>query len=245
MAQMPRLKVLEGTEINFSVDAELSQQLQTDTLIIACDTDRARTIYLPQYSTLTNVSLNIIVVDITGTASAFPITVSGYGGSGDLIDGATSIQIATNFGSKQITGVSDDKWISTPGSTTGGAGSGTAPGITIDGAGGVITLGPFGGVVRCNSSGIITGWQIFSTNSAGAALSGSIVVDTWKAAYAGFPPTVANTIWGGSKPTLSGASKNQATGLSIAYSEGDLLMFNVDSCTTCVLVNLYLQSTPT
>lgn len=89
-----------------------------------------------------------------------------------------------------------------------------------------------------NYSGIITGWDMFST------VSGSAVIDVWKVAYASFPPTVVNTIFG-TKPSLSTAVKNTASGLNIAFSAGDVFAFNLDSVTNCTLINLLLKVTKT
>jgi hypothetical protein len=69
--------------------------------------------------------------------------------------------------------------------------------------------------------------------------SGSITIDTWKDSYANFPPTVADTMWG-TKPNLSSAAKNQATGLSIALAAGDIIRVTVDSATTVTRVTLSL-----
>jgi hypothetical protein len=104
-------------------------------------------------------------------------------------------------------------------------------GISLIGGGAVITTG-YKGHITIPFTGTITGWNILST------LTGSIVVDTWKQVYGSYPPTVADTIWGGSKPTLSSQDKNQATGLSIAVTAGDIVAFNVDSATTVQLVQL-------
>lgn len=121
---------------------------------------------------------------------------------------------------------------------TGGNNAGSV-GVMFNGNGGVITTGVNGsGSLSIPYSGTITGWTISSINpSTGAALSGSIVIDTWKDTYANFPPTVADTIWA-TKPTLTAQSKNTATGLSIAVTAGDMLIFNVDSATTCQNVTL-------
>lgn len=116
------------------------------------------------------------------------------------------------------------------------AGLAGSTGITVDGGGGVITTG-VKGYISIPYSGTITGWTIFSD------ISGSCVIDTWKDTYANFPPTVADTIWGGSKPTLSSAQKNQATGLSIAVTQGDVFAYNVDSATTVTRVNLTINIT--
>lgn len=84
----------------------------------------------------------------------------------------------------------------------------------------------------------ITGWDILSTTS------GSIVVDVWNDTYANFPPTVADTIAGSEKPTLSTAVKNQDTSLTTwttSVTAQDILRFNVDSVTTCTQVTLQLR----
>jgi hypothetical protein len=78
----------------------------------------------------------------------------------------------------------------------------------------------------------ITGWTIL------ADVSGSIVVDVWKDSYANFPPTVADTIAGANKPTLSSAQKNQVGSLSWAITAGDVLAFKVDSASTVTRVSI-------
>lgn len=94
-------------------------------------------------------------------------------------------------------------------------------GLSIDGQGGVITTGiksdwvaPF--------SGTITGWNLLANTV------GTTSIELWKDTYANFPPTVADGI---ATTTLSGASKNQATGLSISFTSGDIIRFNVSSAT--------------
>jgi hypothetical protein len=74
--------------------------------------------------------------------------------------------------------------------------------------------------------------------------TGSIVIDIWKSTYAGFPPTVANTITASAKPTLASASKYQddtLTGWTTAIAAGDILAFNVDSVATVTRVTLNLR----
>jgi len=112
-------------------------------------------------------------------------------------------------------------------------------GITIDGAGSAITTGVKGYVV-IPFSGTITGWTIVADQT------GSIVVDIWKDTYANFPPTVADTIAGSEKPTLSSARKNQDNSLSTwttAVSSGDLIAFNVDSVSTVTRVSVFIGIT--
>lgn len=77
-----------------------------------------------------------------------------------------------------------------------------------------------------------------------ADVAGSIVVDIWKAAYAGYPPVVANTITASAKPTITGANKSQdttLTGWTVAVAAGDILAFNVDSVATIKKLTLSLK----
>ena len=86
----------------------------------------------------------------------------------------------------------------------------------------------------------ITGWDLVADQS------GSIVIDVWKDTYANFPPTVADTIAGSEKPTLSSVQKNQDTSLSTwttAITAGDVLGFNIDSVTSCTWITLTLRCT--
>ena len=95
----------------------------------------------------------------------------------------------------------------------------------IDGGGSAITAGIKGDImVPFNCS--VLGWDIV------ADASGSIVVDIWKDTYANFPPTVADTITGTEKPTLSSAQKNQDTSLSswtTTLNRNEWLRFNVEA----------------
>jgi hypothetical protein len=76
-------------------------------------------------------------------------------------------------------------------------------------------------------AGTITGWRIISD------LATTAVVDVWKAA--GAIPTVANTIAGTNKPTLTGAtvaSGNVVGWSTAAVAAGDVFGFNLDSFTS-------------
>ena len=109
--------------------------------------------------------------------------------------------------------------------------------LVLDGGGQAITTG-IKADVRVPYSGTITGWEIISS------VSGSIVIDVWKDTYANFPPTVADTIAGTEKPTLSSASKNPDTTLSTwttSVTAGDWIRFNVDSASTVTRVALSIQ----
>jgi len=74
--------------------------------------------------------------------------------------------------------------------------------------------------------------------------SGSIVVDIWKDTYANFPPTDADSITASAPPTISSAQKSQDSTLSgwtTSIASGDILAFNVDSCTTITRVTISLK----
>ena len=74
--------------------------------------------------------------------------------------------------------------------------------------------------------------------------SGSIVVDIWKDTYANFPPTDADSITASAPPTISSAQKAQdstLTGWTKSITAGDILAFNVDSCTTITRVTISLK----
>lgn len=107
----------------------------------------------------------------------------------------------------------------------------------IDGAGSAITTGekghleiPFACTIK----------QVTMLADA----SGSIVVDIWKDTYANFPPTDADSITSTHPPTITTAQKSQdatLTGWTTAIAAGDILAFNVDSCTTITRVTLSLK----
>jgi hypothetical protein len=112
-------------------------------------------------------------------------------------------------------------------------------GVTIDGGGSAITTG-VKGYVQIPYSGTITGWNLFADQT------GSIVIDVWKDNYATFPPSVADTIAGSEKPTLSSVQKNQDLSLSTwttSVSAGDIIAFNVDSASTVTRVTLSINIT--
>jgi len=74
--------------------------------------------------------------------------------------------------------------------------------------------------------------------------SGSIVVDIWKDTYANFPPTDADSITASAPPTINSAQKSQDSTLSgwtTSIASGDVLSFNVDSCTTITRCTISLK----
>jgi len=113
-------------------------------------------------------------------------------------------------------------------------------GLTIDGGGSAITTG-VKGYIEVPYTGTITGWTILGD------VSGSMVVDVWKDTYANYPPTVADTIAGTEKPTISAALTGQDLSLSTwttSVTAGDIIGFNVDSCSTITRATLVIRILP-
>ncbi len=84
----------------------------------------------------------------------------------------------------------------------------------------------------------ITEWTLLADQT------GSIVVDIWKDTYANYPPTVADTITGSAKPTISTSNKAQSstlTGWTTTINSGDILRFNIDSVSALTFVTLSLK----
>ncbi len=112
-------------------------------------------------------------------------------------------------------------------------------GISIDGGGTAISTG-VKGYLTIPFACTIQGWTMLGD------VTGSIVVDVWKVAYASFPPTVANTIAGSQLPTISTAKTGQnlslTTWTTLSVAAGDTLGFNVNSCTSTTKANLVIQA---
>lgn len=98
----------------------------------------------------------------------------------------------------------------------------------INGGGAEIADG-VAGDLQVDYAATILSWTLLADQS------GSIVVDVWKTTYASAPPTVANTITGSDKPTITTATKatsSALTGWTTSIASGNVLRFNVDSCNT-------------
>lgn len=98
--------------------------------------------------------------------------------------------------------------------------------MSIDGMGSVILAGAQSDViVPFNMT--IQSWTLVANTS------GDIVIDVWKDTYANYPPTVADTITASAKPTITAGIKGQSstlTGWTTTVNAGDVIRFNVDSC---------------
>jgi len=158
---------------------------------------------------------------------------------GDIIyGGASGVQTRLPIGttSQVLTVVSGIPAWTTPTVINKGA-----VGMTIDGNGGVIPVNTTG-EITVNFSGTITGWQITGDQT------GSCVIDVWKDTYANYPPDATDTIAGSEKPTLSLTTKNQDLSLSTwttTITAGDIIKFNVDSCSDLTKINLTIFITKT
>jgi hypothetical protein len=84
------------------------------------------------------------------------------------------------------------------------------------------------GYITIPYNGTITGWQVIGN------ISGNCVFDVWKTA-AGIIPTVANTIAGTEKPTLTAQQINSdltLTTWTTTVTAGDIIAVNLDSAST-------------
>ena len=83
-----------------------------------------------------------------------------------------------------------------------------------------------------------------TANTLFADVSGSIVLDIWKAPFGAYPPTVANSICAAALPTLSSQALTQnttLTGWTTSIASGDILRFNVNSAATITRFTLALS----
>lgn len=104
---MKRIIQFVGTDTDLYLAKEIAQaeQLQADTLVIEVTTDRVRTVYLPEYINLLNISLVFQIVDKTGGAGSHKIMIKPTG-STDTINGRIKTEVNTAYGVATVTGVS-------------------------------------------------------------------------------------------------------------------------------------------
>jgi hypothetical protein len=116
--------------------------------------------------------------------------------------------------------------------------------IVIDGAGSQITTG-IKGDRRVPFGCTIVSWTLLADQS------GAIVVDVWRDSLANFPPTDADAMPGaGKEPTIAASGTNAEDTTvtdwsSYTITAGDVLRFNVDSCTSITRCTLSLKVTRT
>jgi hypothetical protein len=113
----------------------------------------------------------------------------------------------------------------------GGSVTGRSVGITVDGAGAVLTTK---GYIWCPFGGTIAAWYVVADQT------GSCVLDVWKVAGPTVP-TNADTITGSEKPTLTAQQANSDTALATwttAVAAGDIFGFEIESASTVTRVTL-------
>jgi hypothetical protein len=112
-----------------------------------------------------------------------------------------------------------------------------AENFIISGGGSSIQPGICGDIIIAYAATLVSATLIGTS-------SGSVQVDVWKSSYAGFPPTVTNSIIGAGTPLqLSNAQKyqdNTLSGWTTTINAGDVLRFSVTSagCIQQVTVSL-------
>lgn len=112
--------------------------------------------------------------------------------------------------------------------------------FNLDGGGVAIVAGGVWYLSNINFAGAITAWNLV------ADVSGSVVIDVWKANAA--IPTVANTITASALPTLASAQSAFAgaiTSWTTSIAAGDVFAFKVNSAATVTKVSLTIQVTKT
>ncbi len=117
-----------------------------------------------------------------------------------------------------------------------------AVGITIDGGGVAITTGLKGYISIPFNCTIVSA-------TITADVAGAIVIDVWKDTYANFPPVVGDKITASAPPTIAATNQSSTDstltgwGVGKTITAGDVLAFNVNSCTTITKATLVLKVT--
>lgn len=168
--------------------------------------------------------------DITSLSGlTTPLSVA-QGGSGTA---TPSLVAGTNI---SVSGTWPNQTINSTANVTAGVG------YTINGNGNTIVTGVAGVGLRVPFACTIDRVTLLADQT------GSIVIDIWKDSYANYPPTVADSICASAKPTITTAIKSEdttLTGWTKTIAAGDILYFNVDSCTSIQNVVLTLRVTKT
>jgi hypothetical protein len=201
--------------------------------------------------TVTNLSPDQTVVitggtniQIEGSYPNFGVNFTGATGGGGSFTGGT-VSGETNFtngltaNTISATTITGDTYFGDGSNLTGIPRNGQIISI-FDGLGGVVQTGIGRNYITIPYTGTLTGWTIFSS------VVGTIDIDFYDDNYANFPPTSADTIFTSiNRPKLTNTNKNQATGLNIPLTSGDILIPEVLSVTGCtnVVVNLQIIRT--
>ena len=112
-------------------------------------------------------------------------------------------------------------------------------GFLIDGGGIAITPG-LKGTIAVPFACTIISWVLM------ADTTGSVTIDLWKASFANYPPSAANSITASAKPTITADMKAFSatlTGWTTSIAAGDILAFNVDAASAITRVSVGLTVT--
>lgn len=110
----------------------------------------------------------------------------------------------------------------------------------IDGGGEPISTGIAGDVTLDRRCAVVA-WTLL------ADTAGDLIVDVWRDDLAAYPPSVGDSITGGSPPELAGqdhARDEALDGWDIEIAAGDTLRFNVDSASAVSRATLALTLRP-
>jgi hypothetical protein len=195
------------------------------------------------------------VIRVTGTLSSdaeITLPTAMNGGERIVVNataGAFAVKVRFGAGgtwrtvTQGQTAIVADGWIQILGT---GASSGAGMVETI-----VVAFDGGGAEIPDNQQSILMATYGFTINewTLLADQSGSIDIGVWKDTYANWPPTGADSITNSNDPAIAAATKAQDVDLSNwttqTVAAGDILVFNVDSCTTITWCYLILKVTRT
>lgn len=175
----------------------------------------------------------------TGTVTSVNITApaAGITASGGPITTTGAITLALADDLAAVEGLATTGIVRRTAANTWTAGTLTSViGATFDGGGAAITAGSKVYVSVPFDCTLVEATAL-------ADVSGSAVVDVWKDTYANYPPTDADSITASAPVTISSATKSTdatLTGWTTTVTAGDVVAFNVDSCSTITKLNVQL-----
>ncbi|RYG14071.1 MAG: hypothetical protein EON92_03480 [Burkholderiales bacterium] len=127
---------------------------------------------------------------------------------------------------------------------TGGGGS-SGPyvrGATWPGGSSAVTVPADNVSVMCPLAGTITRATLLTEGG-----PGSCVVNVWRDAIGNFPPVAGDSITGGTPPSITAgtySADSTLTGWSKSVAAGDVLRFNLASCSAFTSVSIQIEITP-
>ena len=181
-----------------------------------------------KYMSVANVDTAIHVITIAllnGATNRILVSVTLGIGEELIFNDGSGWAVLNNVGQLKVTG------------TTGANLKVGSVGFGLDNNGTVLPTGTKG-FTTVPFSGTITGWVLFADQV------GSVSIDVWKVPYAGYPPTVANSIVGTGNPSLTSQLINQSTNLSswtnTTVNAGDIFAFTINSVSAITRLTMQL-----